>query len=86
MKTAYILAFLLLSSPFLYAQRPVTAKADTIKPAKGNVDKQLEQIKERKTKLHSDSIGNEPKKSKLIDTTVQLTGMCSSIVIQQKLV
>jgi hypothetical protein len=71
MKTTYILAFLLLSSPFLYAQRPVTAKADTIKPAKGNVDKQLEQIKERKTKLHSDSIGNEPKKSKLIDTTLQ---------------
>ena len=68
MKTTYILAFLLLFAPMLYAQK--TVKADTIKPAKGNIDKQLEQIKDRKTKLH-DSIGNEPKKSALVDTTVQ---------------
>jgi hypothetical protein len=69
MKAAYILTYLLLISPLLFAQR--TVKADTIKPAKGNVKKQLEQIKERKIKLHSDSTGNEPLKSRLIDTTVQ---------------
>lgn len=68
MKTVYILAFLLLFSPFLYAQPSV--KADTIKPAKGNVDKQLEVIKERKTELHSDTLGNQPLKSPLIDKTV----------------
>lgn len=60
---------MLLSSPFLYAQHP--AKSDTITLNKGNADKQLEHIKERKTKLHSDSTGNEPLKSALIDTTVQ---------------
>jgi hypothetical protein len=69
MKTANILTFLLLSSPFLYAQR--SAESDTIRLNKGNADKQLEHIKERKTKLHSDSTGNEPLKSALIDTTVQ---------------
>jgi hypothetical protein len=69
MNTTYILVFLLLFAPLLYAQK--TAKSDTIKPAKGNVDKQLEQIKDRKTKLHSESNGNEPKKSALIDTFVQ---------------
>ena len=69
MKALYILPFLFLFSPLLYAQKP--ALADTIKPAKGNVDKQLEQIKERKKSLHSDAKGNEPKKSSLIDTTVQ---------------
>src|ERR1035437_6410677 len=69
MKATYLLVFLFVFSPVLYGQH--TAKADTIKPAKGNIDKQLERIKERKTKLHSDSIGNEPKKSSLIDTTVQ---------------
>jgi hypothetical protein len=69
MKAAYILTYLLLFSPWLFAQR--TVKADTIKPAKGNVEKQLEQIKERKIKLHSDSTGNEPLKSRLIDTTIQ---------------
>jgi hypothetical protein len=69
MKAAYILTYLFLFSPVLYAQH--TVKADTIKPAKGNVEKQLEQIKGRKIKLHSDSTGNEPLKSRLIDTTIQ---------------
>ncbi|MCX6257421.1 MAG: DUF3943 domain-containing protein [Bacteroidia bacterium] len=68
MKTLYIFAFLLFSSAFLYSQLPV--KADTIKPEKGNVDKQLEKINDRKVNLHSDVKGNEPKKSRLIDTTV----------------
>lgn len=83
-KSVYILAFLLLSSLFLYAQDPVKpdttipakrdttvpAKADTVKRVKGNDDKQLEEIKARKVQLHSDSAGNEPKKSALVDTTV----------------
>ncbi len=59
---------MLLSSPFLYAQSSV--KSDTIKPNKGNVDKQLEKINERKEKLH-DTTGNEPAKSKTIDTKIE---------------
>ena len=70
MKAATILTFLLLSSLFLYAQKPV--KSDTIVAGKGNKDKQLKQIKENKIKLHSDSTGgNEPKKSRLIDTKIE---------------
>jgi len=69
MKAVYIIALLILFCPFLNAQnRPV--KADTIKPGKGNVDKQLDQINERKTRLHSDSLGNEPLKSRLIDKSI----------------
>jgi len=68
MKTIYILAFLLLSSPLLYAQKSV--KSDTIKPNRGNVDKQLDQIKERKEKLH-DTTGNEPVKSKTVDSKIE---------------
>jgi len=69
MKTAFILLFLFLFSASLYAQQPI--KSDTIKPNKGNIDKQLERIKKRKIKLHSDSNGNQPIKSALIDTTIQ---------------
>ena len=69
MKTIYILFFLLLSSVFIYAQS--TVKSDTIKPGAGNEKKQLEHIKERKIKLHSDSTGNEPNESARIDTTIQ---------------
>ncbi len=70
LNAATILAFLLLFSPFLYAQKPV--KADTIVAGKGNKDNQLKQIKENKIALHSDSIGGkEPEKSILIDTTIQ---------------
>lgn len=77
MKVALILALLLLYPLFLDAQDTVKkdttirVKVDTINRAKGNDDKQLEQIKARKVELHSDSIGNEPKKSALIDTTIQ---------------
>ena len=76
MKTVCILACILFFSLFLHAQDTVKhdttikAKNDTIIPAKGNIDKQLKEIKEKKVELHSDSIGNEPKKSALIDTTV----------------
>jgi hypothetical protein len=76
MRATYFFAILLLFSPFLHAQDTVKhdtikAKADTINRAKGNDDKQLDQIKARKVELHSDSTGNEPKKSALVDTTVQ---------------
>src|ERR1035438_6601046 len=83
-KTICILVILLLFSVFLNAQDPVKpdtvipkksdttipAKADTLNRAKGNDDKQLKLIKERKILLHSDSTENEPKKSALVDTTV----------------
>ena len=69
MKATFVLAFLLFYSMLLIAQQP--AKPDTIVPSKGNTDKQLKQIKENKTKQHSDSTGNEPKKSALVDTTIQ---------------
>jgi len=69
MKFLFILTFLLFISQILYAQQP--SKSDTIKPNKGNVNKQLEKIKEKKIKKHSDSLGNEPLKSALIDTTIQ---------------
>jgi len=69
MKTLSILFFLLFTSLVLVAQH--LPKQDTIVPRKGNIDKQLIKIKTKKIKLHSDSIGNEPLKSKLIDTTLQ---------------
>ena len=69
MRAFYILFFLLLSSSAIFAQQ--TVKADTVKPGKGNAKKQVEEIKDRKIKLHSDSKGNEPKKSALVDTTIQ---------------
>ena len=68
MKVFYIFVILLLTSPFIHAQP--TAKSDTIKPAKGNVDKQLDKINDRKTALHSDSLGSEPLNSPLIDKSV----------------
>lgn len=68
MKIAYILTFLLLFSSFLHSQVP--AKHDTIMPGQGSRSNQLEKIKEKKIKLHSDSTGNEPKNSALIDTTI----------------
>jgi len=69
MKTTFIIFLFLVFSQFLLAQQP--AKVDSIVPGKGKPKVQLEHIKERKTKLHSDSIGNEPRKSALIDTTIQ---------------
>lgn len=69
MKATNILVIFLLFSLSLFAQEP--AKHDTIVPAKGNTDKQLEKIKEKKVELHSDSTGNQPLVSALIDTTIQ---------------
>jgi len=66
MKKIYVLFYLILSSTILCAQVPAT---DTILPEKGNVEKQLKDIKKEKVLLHSDSAGNEPKKTALVDTT-----------------
>lgn len=77
MKTYCVLIFLLLSSAFLNAQKVApqdtkkVAPTDTIVPGKGPPEKQLKEIKEEKVKKLSDSTGNEPKKSVLVDTTVQ---------------
>lgn len=74
---------LILTFGFLFGQdttRPDTvkhvAKLDTINPQKGNVLGQLQSIKAKRIKLHSDSIspnvtGNQPKKSSKIDTIMQ---------------
>lgn len=74
MKANFLIACLLVSTSFLKAQEPQkTVKQDTIIPGNGNRDKQLGNIKEKKVALHSDKsgAGNEPKKSALIDTTLQ---------------
>ncbi|HLG33823.1 MAG TPA: DUF3943 domain-containing protein [Bacteroidia bacterium] len=77
MKTVSALVVLLLTSAFLYAQQIApqditkVAPSDTIVPAKGKPEEQLKEIKEEKVKQLSDSTGNEPKKSALVDTTVQ---------------
>jgi len=69
MRSVFILVSFFFLSVLLFAQQP--ASPDTIVPAKGKAKVQLEHIKKRKTLLHSDAAGNEPKKSALIDTTIQ---------------
>ncbi|MES2426712.1 MAG: DUF3943 domain-containing protein [Bacteroidota bacterium] len=59
----------LIFSPFLFAQQ--VKPTDTVKNSKGPVKEQLKQIKEAKVKLLSDSVNGVPKKSPLIDTTIQ---------------
>jgi hypothetical protein len=78
MKTVYILIFLfVLSSTLLFGQQMApqdlqkVAPTDTITPGKGKPEMQLKEIKKEKVKHLSDSYGNEPKKSSLVDTTVQ---------------
>lgn len=74
MKAVILFVFLLLPSLFLNAQvQQVQAKPDMIVTGNGNREKQLEKIKDKKVKLHSDSAiaGNEPRESSLIDTTLQ---------------
>jgi hypothetical protein len=77
MKTACAIAFLLLTSVFLYAQKVAPQKttkaapSDTIVPSKGKPEEQLKKIDKEKIKHLSDSTGNEPKKSALVDTTLQ---------------
>lgn len=70
MKTILFFIFLLSIQAFLSAQNK-TAKPDSIQPGKGSSDKQLKEINEKKVRLHSDVVGNEPKKSRLIDSTKQ---------------
>ena len=77
MKTAFIYILLLLSSTVMHGQEvapqnPVkVAPNDTIVPGKGSREKQIEKIDSVKVKLLSDSTGNEPAKSALVDTTKQ---------------
>ncbi len=51
--------------------RKKVAPNDTIVPGKGTRENQIKKIDETKVKLLSDSMGNEPRKSALIDTTKQ---------------
>ncbi len=83
MRNTYIIALLFFVSFGAFGQNttiPDTTKhvpkQDTINPNKGDIKGQLKEIKEAKVKLHSDSIGpnsigNQPKKSSEVDTTVQ---------------
>ncbi len=77
MKTLYLLIFLIFTSPYLFAQEVApqnsgkVAPGDTIVPGKGGREKQIEKIKEVKVEKLSDSVGNEPVKSALVDTTKQ---------------
>ncbi len=70
--------FILLFPVFPYSREVApqdnekVALSDSISvPGKGPPEKQLKDIKTEKVKLLSDTTGNEPKKSALIDTTVQ---------------
>jgi hypothetical protein len=90
MKTIFFSALFLFSTACLFGQNAViadtgkhvidttkhVAKLDTINPDLGNVDQQLKDIKAKKIKLHSDSIGpdstgNQPKVSSKVDTIMQ---------------
>lgn len=77
MKKISSLFLFLLLSVFLSAQKVAPQKeskvapTDTIVKSKGNPEEQLKEIKDEKVKHLSDSTGNEPKKSALVDTTVQ---------------
>jgi hypothetical protein len=77
MKKIFIVFFLLSSSIWIHGQTVApqnvnkVAPSDTIVPGNGTPKEQLKEIKEEKVKKLSDSTGNEPKKSALVDTTVQ---------------
>ena len=67
MKKFYVLFYLILYSEIFYAQIPAM---DTIVPARGNINKQLKEIRREKNNLHSDSTGiNQPHKTQFLDTT-----------------
>ena len=68
MKWIYIFLFQLLAVPLVQAQ--VKAVPDTIKPAKGNWEQQLKEIKAKKIRLFSDTLGDEPANTFLLDTTM----------------
>jgi hypothetical protein len=66
---ACLLAIIVCSSTRLFAQK--VAPLDTIVPGNGTPKQQIKQSKAIKVKLLSDSTGNQPKKSALIDSTRQ---------------
>ncbi|HTD99207.1 MAG TPA: DUF3943 domain-containing protein [Mucilaginibacter sp.] len=68
-KTLYLFCLAFFATTCVFAQK--VAPLDTITPGKGPRKEQIKQAKEIKTKLHSDSTGNQPQKSPLVDTTVQ---------------
>lgn len=68
-KTVSVLCVLFFISIHLFGQQKVTA-VDTLKPNKGPVKEQLKEIKAAKDIL-TDSTGNAPVKSPLIDTTIK---------------
>lgn len=71
MKAIFVFTLLFSFFSLLNAQQP--AQSGATKQVKSSANKQVKQIKEEKTKLHSDSTvtGQEPKKSVLIDSTFQ---------------
>ena len=77
MKTVYVLVLLFSFSVFMKGQNVIpqdnnkVAPSDTIVRGKGTSENQIKEIKKEKVKELSDSTGNEPKKSALVDTTVQ---------------
>ncbi|MDB5022536.1 MAG: hypothetical protein JWP78_291 [Mucilaginibacter sp.] len=69
-KTACLLYLMFAAASCIFAQK--TTKIDTIVPGKGTAEQQIKQSKAVKKRLLSDSTGgNEPKKSRLVDTTVK---------------
>jgi hypothetical protein len=69
-KIACVLCLIFFASTCVFAQK--TTKIDTIVPGKGTPKQQIKQSKEVKKQLLSDSTGgNEPKKSRMVDTTVK---------------
>jgi hypothetical protein len=77
MKPVYSLILLFLLAAFSFGQNVPkqnprkVAPNDTIVPGKGTREEQIKEIKEVKIKKLSDSSGNEPGKSRLVDTTMQ---------------
>ncbi|MDB5134397.1 MAG: hypothetical protein JWP37_1000 [Mucilaginibacter sp.] len=69
LKPACLLILILCSSTGLFAQKVVPL--DTIVPGNGTPKQQIKQSQATKVKMLSDSTGNQPKKSALIDTTLQ---------------
>jgi len=72
-----VLLITILASGILYGQEVApqnprkVAPNDTIVPGKGTRESQIKKIDAVKVKLLSDSTGNEPRKSALVDTTMQ---------------
>ncbi len=68
-RVALFLFMLILLSCRLQSQN--IGVADTIVPAKGNVNEQLGEINKKKIELHSDSTGSQPVMSARLDTATQ---------------